>query len=357
MIKYCIHMRHSKDPKYLRLALVRYAQEHGIKPATRAFHTTVKTVRKWLRRFKADDPDSLNEHSRAPKHPKRWIRPEQREEAIGLKRKLPTFGAVRIKRDFGLSLSDKALRKIWRKEGLLKQPRKKHKTKQDLRAVKARWKLFQQTDVDTKDLVDIPEFYSALKTLNLPKVQYTAREVVSGVHFLGYGQERSLTLAELFADILIEHLKICGVHFGQSCFQTDNGSEFIGSWNARHDSAFTMTVQNTPGLIHQTIPPAAHTWQADVETVHNIIENEFYCVESFASRADFLHKASAYNLYFNVARKNSSKHHKTPWEIIHERNPSIHPKIAALPALYLDELWRKKLDSKSKRGYDVIPYP
>ncbi len=38
-----------------------------------------------------------------------------------------------------------------------------------------------------------------------------------------------------------------------------------------------------------------------METAHRLIEDEFYEVERFTSRADFLAKAGAYNLWFNVA--------------------------------------------------------
>jgi hypothetical protein len=44
-------LRQSKEPTYLGLEMVRYARAQGIKPAARYFHTTVRTVRKWLRRW------------------------------------------------------------------------------------------------------------------------------------------------------------------------------------------------------------------------------------------------------------------------------------------------------------------
>ncbi|MDZ7364213.1 MAG: hypothetical protein ONB46_26400 [candidate division KSB1 bacterium] len=190
-------------------------------------------------------------------------------------------------------MSEKAIRRICREAGLLNRQRRKHRTKQDLRAVKARWRLFEQTCLDTKDLIDIPELWPQLQRLGLPKVQYTAREVVSGLQFIGFAEERSLIYAELFAARIWAHLTQCGVRFNDARFQTDNGSEFIGSWNAADDSAFTQTVQAVPGLRHVTIPPAAHTWQANVETVHRLFEDEFYRVETFDSRADFLARATA----------------------------------------------------------------
>ena len=43
-------MREVTAPKHLCLRMVLYAKTHGIKPAARVFATTVKTIRKWLRR-------------------------------------------------------------------------------------------------------------------------------------------------------------------------------------------------------------------------------------------------------------------------------------------------------------------
>ncbi len=356
-VKYYDIMRKSKDKKFIRYQIVNHAEEYGIKPTARVFNTNVKTVRKWLRRWKSGTMEGLEEQSRAPKNPSTRITKAQRNKVIELKKKMPSFGAKRLKRYYNLTLSDKAIRKIWKEEGLLKKKRKKHKTKNDLRAVKAAWKLCEQIDIDTKDLIDIPELWLQIQDNGLPKVQYTAREVVSGLHYVAYADERSLTYSNLFVDILINHLKSCGVSLNGSRIQTDNGSEFIGSWNAKKDSAFTKTVQSVQGLEHHTIPPGAHTWQSDVETAHRLIEDEFYEVETLRSRDDFLVKATTYNLWFNAVRKNSYKGDKTPWDIVQERDPNISPDIVALPPFYLDELFNKKFDSITKGGYDVFPHP
>jgi hypothetical protein len=100
-----------------------------------------------------------------------------------------------------------------------------------------------------------------MKKYHLPQYQYTAREVVSGLQFIAYAQECSLTYANLFAEITIGHLKKCQIDLiPPLAGQTDNGSEFIGAWSAK-------------GLVHDTIPPGAHTYlktqnscQADQET-------------------------------------------------------------------------------------------
>jgi hypothetical protein len=40
-LAYYTVLRQSKGPTYLRLEMVRYAREQGIKPAARYFHTTI----------------------------------------------------------------------------------------------------------------------------------------------------------------------------------------------------------------------------------------------------------------------------------------------------------------------------
>ena len=85
-----------------------------------------------------------------------------------------------------------------------------------------------------------------------------------------------------------------------------------------------------------------------------MIEDEFYQVESFQGRSDFLHKAATYNLWFNTRRQNSYKANRTPWEVLHARDPTLPPKIVTFPPLFLDEFFDPVRPS---RGYDVIPYP
>lgn len=78
----------------------------------------------------------------------------------------------------------------------------------------------------------------------MPLHQYTAREVWTGVLFFADAGELSLTYAELFAERISRHLKKYGVRMEGVTWQTDNGSEFVGSWQATEESAFTRTVES-----------------------------------------------------------------------------------------------------------------
>jgi len=87
---------------------------------------------------------------------------------------------------------------------------------------------------------------------------------------------------------------------------------------------------------HLRIPPAAHTYQSDVETVHRLVEDEFFDLETFSSRGEFLAKAQTYQLYFNLARSNSHKENQTPWQIIERLAPRSPLELCLLPPAFLD---------------------
>jgi hypothetical protein len=190
----------------------------------------------------------------------------------------------------------------------------------------------------------------------LPKVQYTFREISCGVQFLGFADDRSLTHAELFAEYVNEHLKKYGPIVENGIRQTDKGSEYIGTWSAKKPSAYTLAIESAK-LTHGTIPPGAHRFQSDVETVHNLIETDFYEIEQFTDRADFMEKAYTYQLFFNLERPNTYKENKSPWQLAQEKQPDISKEALMLPAVDLDALLNKKLAKLARGGYYVSSSP
>ena len=350
-------MRECKDPRQIRMRIVHSARKIGVKPTARLFQTTPKTVRKWLSRFD-HTLDSLSDHSRAPKQPARHLSPQQVHALEKLIRENPSFGAERLKQLYELPYAPRTIRKIAQACGLKKKNRrKKTQTKRNLREIKRQWALFQQSDLDTKDLSDIPEYWPQMKTLQLPRYQYTFREVTSGLLLMAFADTLSLTYSTLFAQYLLQHFQLCGVDLSQATWQTDNGSEFIGSWQAKHDSRFTQVVQAIPGLQHRTIPPGAHRFQADVETVHNLVEIEMLEIESFLHRKHFLDKFTTYQLWFNLTRKNRGKEYKTPWQLIQEKNPQADPRLPLLPPVFLEDLFKINYSCELSGGYHVRTAP
>jgi hypothetical protein len=207
--------------------------------------------------------------------------------------------------------------------------------------IKAQWALFQQISADTKDLDDIPRYWPQAQRLQLPVIQYTARDVRSGLLFWSFAQARSASASAVFASRIQQHLDRYGVSLRDLVWQTDNGGEFKGDFpKALGDSQ------------HVRIPPAAYTFQSDVETVHRLEEDEFFDLEDFSDRSDFLAKAHTYQLYFNLARPNSHKENLSPWQIIERLAPRSPLQLCLLPPVFLDYYLN------DAGGYDVprLPY-
>lgn len=350
-------MRLSKDKKQQRYQMVVHAKEHGVKPTARLYATGPKTVRKWLRRFETGGYQALEDISRRPHHSPNRTPAHVVKEIIRLKAEYKRLGAEQTKVLENVKQSAKTIRKIWRENGIsARKRRKKHVTKQNLREIKKQFELFERVCEDTKDLDDIPEYWLQMKRLKLPQVQYTFREVSCGVQFLGFADERSLTHATLFAEYVNEHLKKHGLVSESGIRQTDNGSEYCGSWSAKKPSSYTAAIEKAE-LAHGTIPPGAHRWQSDVETVHNLIEVDFYEIEQFIDRVDFMKKAYSYQLFFNLQRPNTYKENKSPWQLVQEKKPDITKEALILPPVDLDALLSEKLDCLAQGGYDVSSVP
>ena len=356
--KYYHVMKHSKDKKIFRYQMVQKALEIGVKPTAKLFNTSPPVVRMWRDRFKTDGYSGLTDRSHKPHHSPKTTPEHIKKYILNLKAKYKRLGAEQVRVLEGLPQAPKTMRKIWRDAGIPSRKRpKKHVTKNNLRAVKKLFKLFEQSMEDTKFLLDIPEYYLQARILNLPRYQYTFREVSCGILFLGFANNASLTHAQLFAVYINHFLKKFNVLPESAMRQTDNGSEYIGSWNARESSAYTKTIESVPGQWHNTIFPGAHRMQSDVETIHNLMEAEFYEIESFSNRHDFICKAASYQLFFNLHRPNSYKEHKTPWQLAQEKKPDLDQRLLIIPPVDLDKLLSWKTDLSLKGGKDHLTVP
>ena len=343
----------------LRLRLVQHALKEGVKPTARLFATTPKTVRKWLNRYRQERLAGLNELPRIPHACPHKTPAHMERKIVELRRQYPFMGAKRLKFMHDLTTSHQAIGRILKEHGLAAKRRKKHKRKASLREVKNHWKLLGQFSVDTKDLKDIPHYWPQMKALDLPKYQFTAREIRSGLMFLGYAREKSAVNACLFASLICQHLRDCGIDPQGIRFQTDNGSEFIGCTrqNGSRDG-FGATVQGFKA-IHKRIPVKAWSYNSDVETVHNTIENEFFDLENFQSLRDFHQRVGSYQAWYNILRPNMNKDHMSPWQIIRKLKPKISPHLPRLPPLILDWLAPDYIerDELTQRGYHVPWHP
>ena len=71
---YYASYKNSKDPSLLRKELVSYALTYGNKKAARHFQTTVKTVRKWRKRWQEKKGVGLKDLSKKPEKSPRMMK-------------------------------------------------------------------------------------------------------------------------------------------------------------------------------------------------------------------------------------------------------------------------------------------
>lgn len=163
--------------------------------------------------------------------------------------------------------------------------------------------------------------------------------------------------AEMAAERHLDHLKSYGIEPADIIFQTDAGTEFSGTVRKKAERGFTYKVEEVYGAKHCFIPPGCSNANADVESSHALIEQEFYDIEDFTGIKDFLNKATVYQNYFNFVRPNSYKGGKTPWQIIQKERPGLSPRVLFLPPIMLDDTFREPYYKDHRVGQYVPVVP
>jgi transposase len=342
----------------IRFEMVKHAKKKSITDAARIFNTSRPTVYKWLKRYDKYGIGGLYNNSRAPERVHNKTPKHIEDIVVDKRNQLGKISTRVLVRDFGVPVSHETARRILheRKDDLdegkeLKSKKKKKKeTRKKMAEIKQKWNAFTQIDIDVKHLDDIPFYYPFMKALGLPKYQYSARCVSSGVYFTAYSQSISLGHSCIFGRLLCEFLRENGIDLTKVRFQYDNGSEFIGAINAKNYSKFEKMLMSYGADINR-IPIGQWSWNADVETVHAIIEREFFDIEVFNSKEHFFHKINNYMFFFNTKRRNSNKKDKTPLEILIEKKKN--PELVNWFVPDLDKLLSKKMDLTLEPGLDL----
>jgi transposase len=337
----------------LRLQIVTKANEMSISEAARFYGTTRKTVRGWVRNYELYGLSGLKDKKRIPKHIPHKMSQEDEARIIKLRKKHPSWGARRLKDRYKLNPSYSAIHRVIKQNNLIKPKKKRWRKRRDLSELKKKMFFFENSQIDTKDLSDIYQYWPLMRRLKLPRYEYTLRELSTGCSFYAYAGENNSTYASLFAKYVIEHLKSYGIHTARILWQTDNGSEFIGSSRKKinRPSAFEKILLAND-IEHERIPPRCCYLQSDVETFHRIVEDELYEIETYSNQIEFLGKAYAYQLYFNYIRKNRYRDNKSPAEILRERFPNINEDVLNLPPIRLETLL-EACYKEDKSGYHV----
>ena len=330
------------DPKFaLRHQLITFAKKYGIKAAARHFDCSRNSVRKWYRCHQDQGNAGLLALSRAPKSCPHKTKDSLEKRLVKLRKQTPGFGARRLIQEFELPLGHNAAQRIINAHQLTRPPKRRHRRKNDLRAVKAAYAPFTHFQMDVKHLTDLPFYWPQMQKNGLPRFQYTIRELSCGAQFLAYSKELSKTYSTLAIHRFLKHLRQHKINTQEVLITTDLGTEFDGDTVHYRPESFHLVIQQRFGAEHRFNPPSCPNANADVESVHNTIETEFFDAQRFDSRPDFFAKAATYQLWYNAARKNSSRGYKSPADLLAEKSPHISPKIFLLHPIPLESLLPK----------------
>lgn len=316
-----VQMGNSKMIIHARQEMAKRAELIGSVATAKEYGVDVRTVKKWHLRWK--NGESLeNKSSRphgSPMAMKRYwlmlIVDKAQRELLRLTAhrasasKPIVISATWLKRTHKIPYSTKTILKMLHVYGLKRvRPHKAKRTKSD--EVFKRKQLLPALyywQVDIKELRDIHGYAHWINRIGVPKYQITARDVKTGALFIGFCREKTVTNTELFVDVLLGHLKGHGIDTTKVHVQTDNGSEFVTPIRCDHASAFTVLVHLKYGATHTLIPIGQKNYQADVESSHRLIEEEFYQPHQVITYAKCLAAANRYIRYFNTRRHNSYK--------------------------------------------------
>lgn len=302
---------------HVKQQVVRYAQVHGIKPSVRKFAIHRNTIRTWLRRYEAEGINGLLDKRKGPYNIHHKTSESVEQQVIAMRLRAPCFGPKRIKHFFEPSCGYSAIQRIIKQNGLTRKRRKKYQKKQDLREVKSLYKVFTHLQYDVKHLRDISCYWAQMKLFDLPQYQYTIRDTRSGWVFLGYSNELSELNARVMIDYVINFMKSAiPISLQNVLVQTDNGAEFSGAGRRVKTAAFVRVLLEDLGVNHAYIPPGCCNANADVESFHNTIEEEFFDLTMVNSRNDFFRKVETYRLWYNLERPNYSKKGCSPLDIV-----------------------------------------
>ena len=350
---YFVVVRMSRGKRFeLRVRLVSCARREGIREAARVFKASRNTVRKWVRRYEEGGVKALEGLSRAPKRIPHKTPEKVARQVRSLRRQFRRWGVDRLEAHFDLGCSRNAAHRIMAEAGLTRRGPKKKRSRNDLRAQKAKLRPFEKIQIDTKELRDIPRYAKWMRLGQLPRYQYSARDLRTGAAYLAYSQTNDSLKAGIFGAYLLHHLAETGVDLRGTTVQTDNGTEYVcgGRKKSAQHSLFESVVEHFTGKEVVRIFPGACRSQSDVESYHRLVEEELYEVEDLRTETELLGKAHTYQLYFNHLRKNLYKGGKTPREILREADNKLNPSCLTLPPIRLESL---PLHLLPQVGHDV----
>lgn len=250
----------TQDMRY-RLALIQYAEKHGVTKAAIKYKTNRQYIYRWKSRYD-NTIESLRDRSRRPhRHPNQHTSEEiklisdmrRRNSGDGL----TIFWVKLTKRGYARSAS--GLYRFLRKQGLtpVKPPNPKYVPKpyEQMQYPGQRFQI---------DVKFVPSICLVNEASGQKFFQYTAIDEFSRWRFVEAFQEHNTYSSALFLEHLIKAFPL-----PIACVQTDNGPEFTNRFTTYRDKPTLFQVHlEQHGIRHKLIRPYTPRHNGKVERSH-----------------------------------------------------------------------------------------
>ena len=215
---YFERLKDSLNPVELRLKMIKLliSNNFNISKTARELKTTRKTIRKWYKRYKEHGIDGLKDLPKTPHSFPFKTSPEIEKLVLSLRKphkdleiKIgPKRIQIELKRRYGINISSSTIYKILKRNNLIKKRKKKWQKRREITEYRKRAKALKLWQVDVKYLNDIPNIYPLVVKGEIPRYEYTARDVRTGTTFVCYAYENSMHNSMKFISILLKTLAL-----------------------------------------------------------------------------------------------------------------------------------------------------
>ena len=273
-----------------RQSLMKYAEKHGVKKASRKYNKSRSYIYFWKARWDGSASSLACQSRRPHSHPNQHTEAELKL-IRDMRRRNPRLGMVELwdrLRQRGYTRRPESLFRVMRKLGMFPQPEKKPVCKP--KPYEQMTYPGQRVQVDVKV---VPRRCIADPQLRL--YQYTAIDEFTRLRFLAAYPEQSTYSSADFLKKLVKWYARRGIRV--ECVQTDNGFEFTNRFSNSKRELLTLfeTTAAQLGIRHKLIRPYTPRHNGKVERSHREDQKRFYSCRSFYSLDDFAKQLAVHN--------------------------------------------------------------
>jgi len=299
-----------------RLQWFDYYNSHGnnARLTCRYFGISPQTFYRWKRRYDPRHLESLEEHSRRPRHLRQPTAPVELVEAVlQLREEYPRWGKDKLTsllhgqgHHTSASMVGRIIHRL-KERGILREPIPNYVSAGKRHRIRP-YAQRKPKDYQTKHTGDLVEL-DTLDIRPLPGVDlkhFTAHDVVSRWNVIGVYTRATATSAAHFLDELGQRMP-----FPVRAIQVDGGSEF--------QAVFEIECQKR-GIRLFVLPPRSPKLNGGVERAHRTHTEEFYEItDSTFEIADLTQELLQWEHTYNTVRPHQALGYLTPLEFLEKQ--------------------------------------